>query len=180
MNKRILNIMLITAALTALLMTGCVKTQPVILPASTLPPVSTSTPQPTPSLTPEPTPVPTSTATPEPRYDAMGDFIEGAEHFAKYIEFRSIVVYEQCGDTFMDAVAVNSYSEPIICAADIVFHDDIGEVASAKLQTRNGQYVLVLNPGETTVLAQINTDIRLTDLSFNIDFDMEFGVSPES
>lgn len=109
----------------------------------------------------------------------MGNFIEGAEHFVQYIEFKSIVVYEQCGDTFMDAIAVNNYPEPIVCAADIVFRDDIGEVASAKLQTRDGQYVLTLNPGETAVLAQINTDIRLTSLPFDINFDMEFGVTPE-
>ncbi len=177
MNKRIVNIML--AALIALLMTGCIKTQPVILPDTTLPPKPTSTPAPTPTPTPAPTPVPTLAPTPEPRYDAMGDFIEGAEHFVKYIEFKSIVVYEQCGDTFMDAIAVNNYPEPIVCAADIVFRDDIGEVASAKLQTRDGQYVLTLNPGQTTVLAQINTDIRLTSLPFDINFDMEFGVAPE-
>lgn len=172
-------ILLAAVLIVALLITGCVKTQPVILPSSTLPPKATPTPVPTPEPTPEPTPTPTLAPTPEPRYDAMGDFIDSAEHFVKYIEFKSIVVYEQCGDTFMDAIAVNNYSQAIVCAANIVFRDDISEIASARLQTRDGQYALVLQPGETTVLAQINTDIKLTDMAFDINFDMEFGVQPE-
>ena len=38
--------------------------------------------------------------------------------------------------------------------------------------------VLLLPPGETTIFAQIDTDMRLTALPFEIAFDASLGVLP--
>lgn len=92
-----------------------------------------------------------------------------------------IQVYEQAEDTFLDAVAVNSYPETLVCAVDVHFFEEAGgvEIAGSQLQTRDGQYVLVLAPGETTVFAQIDTDIVLTDKPLEFMFDEAFGIRPD-
>ena len=161
-----------------LLSCGCVHTRAQLLPQSTLAP------------TPEPTPEPTIAPTPEPTmeviasaaevYDAMGAYISGPDHFRRYLAFKNIQVYEQCEDTFMDAVAENSYEETIVCALSIVFYDEDGNaVTQGRVQTRDGQYVLRLAPGDTTLFAQIDTDTALTDLDFEFVFSETLGVLPE-
>lgn len=83
----------------------------------------------------------------------------------------------------MDAVMVNAYPAPILCAVTLSFYEEEGEgepVAEGRLQTRDGQYVLTLAPGETTVFAQIDTDMTLTDLPFTLSYDMTLGVLPAS
>ena len=101
------------------------------------------------------------------------------EHYERYITFNNIQVYEQFNDTFMDAVVVNSYIEPIVCAVDILFAENDEVIASGKLQTRDGKYVLVLQPGENTVYAQINTDMTLTLMDFTFKYDDGLGVWPK-
>lgn len=173
---------LAAALLLATALSGCVKAMPYLMPEHTLPPLATPTLEPTPTA--EPTLEPTPTVEPTPAnaavlFDAFGNAILSAEHFEQYIEFRNIQVYEQEGDTFVDAVAWNSYSETLVCAAEMEFFDSLGKVADAKLQTRDGQYVLKLAPGETTIFAQVNTDMSVTALEFKIAFDESFGITPE-
>lgn len=162
-----------------LLTCGCVHTGAELLPNSTLAP----TPSPTPEPTPEPTPQPTMeviASQEASQYDATGAYISGPDHFRRYLSFENIQVYEQCEDTFMDAVVTNSYSETIVCALSIVFYDDDGNaVAEGRVQTRDGQYVLKLAPGETTLFAQIDTDTSLTDVDFKFVFSETLGVLPE-
>ena len=76
---------------------------------------------------------------------------------------------------------MNSYPETLVCAVDVHFFEEEGgvEIAEGQLQTRDGQYVLVLAPGETTVFAQIDTDIVLTDKPFEFQFDEAFGIGPD-
>ena len=54
------------------------------------------------------------------------------------------------------------------------------EVNRARIQTQDGQYVLRLQPGETVLYAQINTDITLTDMEFALEFNDTLGVLPAS
>lgn len=77
-------------------------------------------PEPTPSPTPEPVQV-EEMADLSSAYDRNGLLIVGEEHFQQYISFKNIQVYEQCGDTFMDAVAVNEYPDTLVCALNIRF-----------------------------------------------------------
>lgn len=164
---------------------GCVFARPVLNPAVTLAPTDAPTPALTPSPTPSPspTPVPTLTPTPPPQrigvYDALGVFVETPEHYEQYLTFRNIQVYEQFGDTFVDAVAVNRYPAPIVCAVDILFAKEGETIASGKLQTQDGQYVLILNPGENIVYAQVNTDMTVTLMDFTLEYDEGLGVWPE-
>ena len=167
-SRRKTGLMLLALVLCMGAASGCVRERPALLPDYTLP-----------TPTPEPTPEPTLTAAPE--FDALGRFVSSSLHYTQYVAFETIQVYEQAGDTFLDAVAVNSYPETLVCAVDVHFFEEEGgvEIAEGQLQTRDGQYVLVLAPGETTVFAQIDTDIVLTDKPFEFQFDEAFGIGPD-
>ena len=172
------------AAVSLLLLSGCVSAAPVFVPSTTLAPVSTETAVQTPTLAPTPQETVVPTPTPEPQrlvgvYDALGAFVSTPEHYRQYLEFKNIQVYEQFGDTFVDAVAVNTYPQPLVCAADIVFYEGEEAVASGKLQTQDGQYVLILQPGENTIYAQVNTDMSLTLTDFVFQYDDGLGVWPK-
>lgn len=168
---------LLIAALMAL--SGCVEARPTLDAGNTLPPEATPTPSPTPSPTPEPTETPAGTAAVS-QFDALGNYITGADHFKQYISFRNVQVYEQEDDTFVDAIAVNDYPETLVCALTAAFYDDTKElVASGSMQTRDAQYILILEPGETVIFAQIDTDMALTALDIELIFDDSLGVRPE-
>ena len=120
--------------------------------------------------TPEPIPTPEPTPTATPEFDALGRFVSSSLHYTQYVSFEMIQVYEQAEDTFLDAVAVNSYPETLVCAVDVHFFEETGgaEIAGSQLQTRDGQYVLVLA-----------TDIVLTDKPLEFMFDEAFGIRPD-
>lgn len=177
-SKRLL--LLLAPTLLALALSGCIGVQPIIDPSVTVP-SATATPIPSPPPSPSPTPAaaPGITATPARAFDALGSFITGADHFKRYLSFRNVQVYEQEEDTFVDAVVVNDYPKTIVCAVAVTFYDETGElVASSMLQTRDASYILILPPGETTLFAQVNTDMSLTALDLRIVFDDELGVAP--
>ena len=129
MSKRIVKLLI--AVSVCLLLTGCVNTGAHIVPSVTIPPESTQPPEPTPSPTPEPVQV-EEMADLSSAYDRNGLLIVGEEHFQQYISFKNIQVYEQCGDTFMDAVAVNEYPDTLVCALNILFFDEDGNFMPEK------------------------------------------------
>ena len=177
MSKRIVKLLI--AVSVCLLLTGCVNTGAHIVPSVTIPPESTQPPELTPSPTPEPVQV-EEMADLSSAYDRNGLLIVGEEHFQQYISFKNIQVYEQCGDTFMDAVAVNEYPDTLVCALNIRFFDEDGtEIASGRVQTRDGQYVLRLENGDNTLFAQIDTDMTLTDKEFRLEYSEDLNVLPE-
>ncbi len=161
-----------------LLLAGCIDTRPTLRPEYTVPPEPTPTIAPTP--TPEITPTPIPTPSPTPLVDVTGISIEGLEHFQRYLFFKNIQVYEQCDDSFVDAVIVNAYPQTIMCAVTISFFGEDGEelIAEGKMQTRDGEFVLLLEPGENTVFARLDTDMRLTDAPFKLSYDAALGVLP--
>ncbi|MBO4384856.1 MAG: hypothetical protein J5854_05505 [Clostridia bacterium] len=173
--------LILTAVLCAALCAGCVDLKPTLDPSVT--------PEPTEEpviVTPEPTEVPPTPAPTDPprditeEYDALGLVITGADHFIRYLTFVNITVYEENGDTFVDGMIENAYPEPITCSVDIVYTDSFGrELARARLQTRDGSFLLTLMPGSTVFFARIQTDMTLTDLDFRFVFDMETGIRPK-
>ena len=174
----------IALILLCLLMAGCVNTASEIDPTVTMPPEPTPTPEPTPESTPEPTPeqgsIELNMADLSRDYDELGVLISTADHFEQYITFRNIQVYEQYEDTFMDAIAVNEYPDTLVCAVDITFYDEENNViADSHVHTRDGQYVLRLQPGDNTIYATIDTDMTLTDKEFVLDFNEGLDVLPE-
>ena len=163
MSKRIVKLLI--AVSVCMLLTGCVNTGAHIVPSVTIPP--------------EPVQV-EEMADLSSAYDKNGSLIVGEEHFQQYISFKNIQVYEQCGDTFMDAVAVNEYPDTLVCALNIRFFDEDGtEIASGRVQTRDGQYVLRLENGDNTLFAQIDTDMTLTDKEFRLEYSEDLNVLPE-
>ena len=124
-----------------------------------------------------PSPSPTEE---QPQNDALGRPVEGEEHYTQYLTFNDVQVYEQASDTFVDAYISNSYPKAILCAVTIRFLSSDGEeVASGNLRTTDGQYLLRLDPGDTTVYAQINTDTSLLSLDFKLEYDAQVGIRPE-
>lgn len=173
--------MILAPAFIALVLSGCVSAHPVLDVNQTLPTATaTSAPILTPDSVPSPSPTYEPAVTPASVFDLNGNYISGADHFKQYLSFRNVQVYEQEEDTFVDAIVSNDYPETIICAAGVAFYDENNElVAQGRLQTRDAQYILILPPGETTLFAQIDTDMTLTDLDFQIVFDDTLGVKPE-
>lgn len=171
-------------ALVSLALCGCVvNTSAVLRPQDTLPPAATPAPAPTPTPAATPGAAPVESAAPiagvDTMYDALGEFVSGAAHFQRYLTFEGIQVYEQAEDTFLDAMVVNAYPETLVCAVDVVFYDEEGgELATARLQTRDGQYALHLGPGKTVLFAQIDSDVTLTDKKFDLVFNDTLGVLP--
>ena len=173
------------ALLAAVLLCGCVNVRPgyeaSVTPGPTQAP--TDAPEasvlPTEAVTPAPTEYVKPTYIPGESVDDMGAVITGADHFYRYIKFTDLIVYEEDGDTFLDGMVQNSYSRPLVCAVDIVYRDEGGgELARASLQTRDGNYMLVLAPGENVVFAQILTDMSLVGMEYELEFDTTSGVHP--
>lgn len=184
MRKHICRALLLAGL--CLVFSGCVvHTGAQLQPDVTLPPAATPTPAVTPTSSPTPAVEAMASAAPIPgvdtRYDALGAYVSDAAHFQQYLSFNMVQVYEQEEDTFLDAIAVNDYPSTLVCAMDVVFYDGEGtEVNRARIQTQDGQYVLRLQPGETVLYAQINTDITLTDMEFALEFNDTLGVLPAS
>lgn len=174
------NSILLVLVLGCLLAGGCVDTASVIDPEVTVPPEPTAVPTPTLEPTPAPEQVELDMADLSRVYDELGQLISTANHFEQYITFRNIQVYEQHEDTFMDAIAVNEYPDTLVCAVDITFFDeDDSQIAASHVHTRDGQYVLRLQPGDNTIFATIDTDISLTDKEFVLSFNEGLDVLPE-
>ncbi|MBR5292282.1 MAG: hypothetical protein IKU32_05115 [Clostridia bacterium] len=171
---------LLAIILACLCMTGCVNTASVIDPTVTIPPEPTATPESTPTPAPTPDAAELDMADLSSAYDELGVLISTADHFEQYVTFRNIQVYEQYVDTFMDAIAVNEYPDTLVCAVDITFYDEEKNViASSHVHTRDGQYVLRLQPGDNAIYATVDTDMSLTDKEFVLDFNEGLDVLPE-
>lgn len=127
-SKRKVGSLLLALLLCMGAVSGCIRERPVLLPEYTLP---TPMPEPTPDPTPEPIPTPEPTPTATPEFDALGRFVSSNLHYTQYVSFEMIQVYEQAEDTFLDAVAVNSYPETLVCAVDVHF---LKRQAALKLQ----------------------------------------------
>lgn len=132
-----------------------------------------------PALTEAPSDTEAPSAPPASKEDLLGNTISGADHFKRYIVFENVIVYDEEGDTFVDAIAVNRYPEPITCAVDIVYYGAEGEeLARARLRMRDGSYLLTLAPGDNYVLANILTDMTLTGREFVLEYDIDTPVLP--
>lgn len=148
----ILAVLLIMAA------QGCVRQSPAL--------VGTPTPQFTP--TPPPTPTPELIELPsDTDVDALGNRIDTDAHFMQYLTFRDVRVYEYNNDTLLDGVCDNDYPEPLTGAFEIVFSDANGvELARAPIALRSADGTFM--PGETQLYAQIDTDMDVQLLPFEI------------
>ena len=144
-------------ALCFALMGGCVDTRPTLLPEVTLPASAQTT------AAPEASPL-QETAVPEEPLVSVAP-----EDYGEYLLYKNIAVYEQEGQTLMDATIVSEYPGTLVCVLDgVFFRHARRRVARGRLTDGSGQEVLYLNEGETRVYAQIATDMAVTsmDISF--------------
>lgn len=165
---------------------GCTSVTPHIVNGVTPPPAVVDSVEPTgdipasdlPAASREP--FVTAEPTPGPNVDALGNPIDTSDHFERYISFSNIIVYEENGDTFVDCTVHNSYPELLLCAVNIDFYSETGElIANGSLQMPDGSFLLALENGDTPLYAKILTDIVLTDKEFVLRFDPQTGVMPQ-
>lgn len=169
-------------AVCVLVVSGCSNTVPQIRDGVTPPPVTndaavTGAPQ---TEQPENTQDAAKTTVSPGNIDALGNPIMTGDHFTRYISFSDILVYEENGETLVDCIVTNDYPQLLLCAVNIEFYNDEGEViASGSLQAPDGSFLLALGNGNTHLYARILTDTVLTDKVFKLIFDPQTGVVPE-
>jgi len=155
--KRIFPILTLLALLALLPLAGCEDATPVL--AGT----------PTPAATPTPLPEPFSaeiTAEPMPT-DALGNTIDGSDHYWQYLSFGALRVYEYDDGTFLDGICVNAYPLPLDGEVDIVYTTADGKICGiGKIHNTVG--TTVLETGSNAIYAEISTDIDVTSMEFSL------------
>lgn len=148
---------LLLCACVLLLAGGCARSEGYLNPDITLPP----TPEPEPTFTPEPestpTPVPESTETPVP-----------VDYWRYYLALEDVFVYEQDGETYVDAVIVSDYEGTLVGVLELRWADKNGPVAAARLVDGAGEELLYLRPGQNRVYGVAQTDMPVTMLDFTL------------
>lgn len=154
----------IAAVVVLSLLTGCVSQHPTLQPASSGRPSDIQATAFVPTYTPPSGPV-----------DAAGRVISDEEtHYAQYISYHNIRIYENGDGTFLDAVCNNAYPETLEGAVDIVFRNENGvEVARAALELADGSFALA--SGENRIYAQINTDMNIQMMDFELKIKQAFA-----
>ena len=153
MKRRLLVILI--AGLLVFALFGCEDATPVL--AGT----------PTPAATPTPLPDPFSaeiTAIPQPT-DALGNTIDGGDHYWQYLSFGALRVYEYDNGTFLDGICVNAYPLPLDGEVDIVYTTADGKICGIG-KIHNVLNSTVLETGSNAIYAEINTDIDVTQMDF--------------
>lgn len=140
-----------------LLVSGCIRQTP------TLGSVQTPAPTPTPTLPPV-----ELAYTREEEVDANGARIYDANtHYHHYVTFSYLRVYEYAEGTLLDGLCTNQYNEPLEGTYEIVFMDAQGVIV-AKASLYFGESLNHIPAGECPVYAQIDTDIDIQTLPFEI------------
>ena len=155
--KRNWLIVLAAVVLMGFVLAGCEDAAPVL--AGT----------PTPAATPTPLPEPFSaeiTAEPLPT-DALGNTIDGGDHYWQYLSFGALRVYEYDDGTFLDGICVNAYPLPLDGEVDIVYTTSDGKICGiGKIHNTVG--TTVLETGSNAIYAEISTDIDVTGMEFSL------------
>lgn len=138
-----------------LLAGGCARSTGRIHPDITLPP----TPPPEPEYTPEPistpTPVPAAPTAPVDYWQCLA--------------LEDVFVYEQEGETYVDAVIVSDCEQTLVGVLELRWADESGPVAAARLVDGAGEELLYLKPGKTRVYGTARTDMPVTMLEFTLE-----------
>lgn len=142
-----------------------------------------STPTPAPMFTPTPQPEP------QPIYvdpvvgegfqtDVNGIPIldERTHYFEQYLTVSQLRVYEENGETLIDAVITNNYPGRLSGGLRITFLQDGVKLGYADFLTASGD--LLLMPGENRVYADVLTEVDVQMMDFRLDITKTF--LPES
>jgi hypothetical protein len=153
--KRLSLLLFILAALLLFSLAGCDDATPVL--AGTPTPAATPTPLPDP-FSAEITAAPVAT-------DALGNPIDGDDHYWQYLSFGALRVYEYDDGTFLDGICVNAYPQPLDGEVNIVYTTADGKICGiGKIHNTVG--ATVLETGSNAIYAEISTDIDVTGMQF--------------
>ena len=156
--------------LLALLLLGCTAQSAhlVYLPESTPTPELLHTPTPPPV----PEPIPVAPIVGEGfTTDLNGLPILNANthYFEYYLTIDQLRIYEENGETLIDAIITNNYSKTLTGGLCITFYDDSLKYGYAEFYTADGG--LKLFPGDNRVYADVLTEVDVQQMEF------EFSVS---
>ena len=153
--KRLFLLIFILAALLLFSLTGCEDATPVL--AGTPTPAATPTPLPDP-FSAEITAAPVAT-------DALGNAIDGDDHYWQYLSFGALRIYEYDDGTFLDGICVNAYPLPLDGVVNIVYTTSDGKICGIGT-IHNALGTTLLETGSNAIYAEINTDIDVTQMDF--------------
>lgn len=140
-----------------------------------------------PESTPTPAPMYTPTPQPEPQpinvdpvvgegfqTDVNGIPIldERTHYFDQYLKISQMRVYEENGETLIDAVITNDYPGKLTGGLRITFTENGVKLGYADLLTASGD--LLLMPGENRVYADVRTEVDVQMMDFSIDITKPF------
>ncbi|MBQ1632137.1 MAG: hypothetical protein II049_04885 [Clostridia bacterium] len=144
-----------------------------------------------PESTPTPVPMYTPTPPPEPQPihvdPVMGEGIrtdvngipildERMHYYEQYITVSQMRIYEENGETLIDALITNDYPGKLSGGLRITFKQDGVKLGYAEFRTASGD--LLLLPGENRVYADVLTEVDVQMMDFTIDVTKPF--LPES
>lgn len=148
---------------------GCEDATPVL--AGTPTPAATPTPLPD-AFSAEITAQPLAT-------DALGNAMEGDEHYWQYLSFGALRVYEYDDGTFLDGICVNAYPLPLDGEVNIVYTTADGKICGiGKIHNTLG--TTVLQTGSNAIYAEISTDIDVTGMEFALVVKTPFAPVAQS
>lgn len=140
-----------------------------------------------PESTPTPTPMFTPTPPPEPKpinvdpvvgegfkTDVNGIPImdERTHYYEQYITVSQMRIYEENGETLIDAIITNNYPGKLTGGLRITFTEDGVKRGYADFLTASGD--LMLLPGENRVYADVLTEVDVQMMDFTIDVSVPF------
>lgn len=125
---------------------------------------------PTPAAT--PTPLPDAfhaeiTAAPLPT-DQLGKILADDDHYAQYLSFGELRVYEYGTGTFLDGVCINAYPLPLDGRMDIVYYTAEGKLCGSGT-IHNALGTTRLESGTNAIYAEISTDIDVREMDFVLE-----------
>ena len=159
--------------LLALLMLACSSQEAklIYLPEST----PTAEPLFTPTPPPEPVPIEVAPVQGEGFHtDANGIPIlnEKTHYFEYYLTIRNLHIYEENGETLIDAIITNNYPNKLTGGLCITFTRDNMKFGYGDFYTASGD--LVLFPGENRVYADVLTEVDVQQMPFEITVSKPF------
>ena len=157
----------------ALLLIGCSAQSAhlIYLPETT----PTPTPMYTPTPPPEPIPITVDPVTGEGFVtDENGIPImnEKTHYYEYYLSISQMRVFEENGETLLDAVITNDYPRKLSGGLSIVFSDNGIKYGYAELKTASGD--LILLPGENRVYADVQTEVDVQMMEYTIEVSTPF------
>ena len=161
------------ALLFALLLIGCSSQEAHLI---NLP---KSTPSPTALYTPTPPPVPESIPVAPLTGEGFKTDVNGipildeqTHYYKYYLSFSNWRVYEENGETLIDAVITNDYPGKLSGGLCVSFRSDDIQYGYGEFYTADGG--LVLMPGENRVYADVLTEINVQMMDFEINVSKPF------